>query len=758
MSYPTGINSANYNSQAKWPIGNTIGNVTSVGTNGGPSAYGTEDQCGNVWEWNESDYGDDQIIKKGIMGGAFDTTDINMISISGINNTTTSTRSSRIGVRLINQIGDNSFGTSVKIQDTNNLTDTRTGLGSVNYSFNIMLHPVTNSQYVDFLNSADPSGTKLYQLYVDNMTTSPHGGILLNTSNPIGNRYIAKADFNDKPVNFVSYKACAMLCNWLHNGKNNNSDLFTGAYTISGDLISNRSNTYKYAIPTANEWYKAAFYNPDTQSYSSYATQYNTPPCAVNSVGCATTINNIGVGSDDVITISPTPTPTISVTPTPTISITPSYTPTPTRTLGLTPTPTISITPTLTSTPTTTITPTNSITPTVTPTITPTPTISITPTITNTPTITTSITPTKTLTRTPTRTPTQTPTITPTRTPTPTITPTKSLTPSLDLSKAHEGIISTKYSILNYPIDATPINLFSPMSQTIIDNIDSIFTTNASNFNANLLYFNTLSSGNKYIPNNASTLKTIQPGDTYYIIAKNNAQFPITIFSKETYIGKYIPNNLMEIIVEALKDVPTSSLTKTFLASSGNSEISWVKLIDIMYNDVKNYYESNKQLMQKIADVLYTLQEYFSQYSIECVGMIEGIRKYCNTIKLDGYVWNKLNNNINLDPQIIINNNNNGSIKYNIPLANTSASVQTLSESGTSISTNVIPIDIQLSGLYYQEGSMITYELKPLDSSDQCIIYPISGVVPLNSVGNISNVSLKTTLVFCDGQNCPEVR
>ena len=46
-------NFANYNSVASW-YGQT-GNVTTVGTNGGASAYGAFDMSGNIFEWNDLD-------------------------------------------------------------------------------------------------------------------------------------------------------------------------------------------------------------------------------------------------------------------------------------------------------------------------------------------------------------------------------------------------------------------------------------------------------------------------------------------------------------------------------------------------------------------------------------------------------------------------------------------------------------------------------------------------------------------------------
>jgi len=60
-------NFANYNNVAGWNAQN--GNVTSVGTNGGSSAYGTYDQAGNLREWNDLGGGTDAT--KGIRGGSW---------------------------------------------------------------------------------------------------------------------------------------------------------------------------------------------------------------------------------------------------------------------------------------------------------------------------------------------------------------------------------------------------------------------------------------------------------------------------------------------------------------------------------------------------------------------------------------------------------------------------------------------------------------------------------------------------------------
>lgn len=50
-------NSANFKNGAEW--NGVKGNVTTIGRNGGPSAYRTYDQAGNVWEWGEAWYVDE---------------------------------------------------------------------------------------------------------------------------------------------------------------------------------------------------------------------------------------------------------------------------------------------------------------------------------------------------------------------------------------------------------------------------------------------------------------------------------------------------------------------------------------------------------------------------------------------------------------------------------------------------------------------------------------------------------------------------
>jgi sulfatase modifying factor 1 len=60
-------NSANYDRAADW--NGQDGNVTTVGTNGGASAYGAFDMSGNVFEWNDLTGAADS--SRGLRGGAY---------------------------------------------------------------------------------------------------------------------------------------------------------------------------------------------------------------------------------------------------------------------------------------------------------------------------------------------------------------------------------------------------------------------------------------------------------------------------------------------------------------------------------------------------------------------------------------------------------------------------------------------------------------------------------------------------------------
>jgi hypothetical protein len=79
--------------------------------------------------------------------------------------------------------------------------------------------------------------------------------------------------------------------NWMSNGKESGSTE-SGAYTLNGQtsgLLPERNPNAGFYVPTENEWYKSAYYDPMLNSgsggYRSYATASDTAPG--NSVGSA---------------------------------------------------------------------------------------------------------------------------------------------------------------------------------------------------------------------------------------------------------------------------------------------------------------------------------------------------------------------------------------------------------------------------------------------------------------------------------------
>ena len=468
------LRKANWNSSYKLPgyLPETSGNVTTVGRNGTSSYYGTYDQTGNVSEINDAIIsveatGD----RRGRRGGSWASDNIILLSkdfrddiiVSGYypSEENNAENSSYIGFRLSATGDPLSYSSNnnkfLNVGNTGNLADS-TGFGKVDYIYKIMKYPVTNGEYVTFLNAVDPSGLNNRYLYSTEGAGWIYGGIQKTGVYPTP--YNSKIYMNNKPVNYVSWFDAARFANWLHNKVDNASvtgDSATedGSYTLngamSGVIIAN--NGARYRIPTENEWYKAAYYNGS--GYYSYATQNNILPIEVcsdsygNGVGCdplptptttasATRTPTITPSVSPTITVTPTKTSLATVTPSitpsnsPTPTVTPSNTVTPSVTATVSPTPSItpSVTPTRTVTPTTT--PTISVTPTITPTVTVT--SSITPSVTPTTSPTASISPTPTTSPTPTITPTITPTVTSSNTPTPTTTcsntPTVTVTPS----------------------------------------------------------------------------------------------------------------------------------------------------------------------------------------------------------------------------------------------------------------------------------------------------------------------------------------
>ena len=103
--------------------------------------------------------------------------------------------------------------------------------------------------------------------------------------------YSVAADWEDRPVNYVSWGDAARFANWLTNGMPAGvQDLTTtedGSYFLNGAMSSaelsavTREADAQYVIPLEDEWYKAAYYDPDKiggAGYWDYPTGADAPP------------------------------------------------------------------------------------------------------------------------------------------------------------------------------------------------------------------------------------------------------------------------------------------------------------------------------------------------------------------------------------------------------------------------------------------------------------------------------------------------
>jgi formylglycine-generating enzyme required for sulfatase activity len=160
-------------------------------------------------------------------------------------------------------------------------------VGEVDYSYRIGTYEVTNSQYTEFLNAKDSSGQNTLNLYNGGMSTDPfNGGIAFNATMPAGQKYSVIAGHANQPVTYVMWYSTIRFANWLNNGQGNASTE-TGAYTlgpllaggipINGNSIVRNSGAQVF-LPSESEWYKAAYYNPATNSYFRFPTSSNTLP------------------------------------------------------------------------------------------------------------------------------------------------------------------------------------------------------------------------------------------------------------------------------------------------------------------------------------------------------------------------------------------------------------------------------------------------------------------------------------------------
>ncbi len=176
-------------------------------------------------------------------------------------------------------------------------------VGGVKDTYGIGEFEITVSQYVTFLNTVDPDGKNLRQLYLDNMNPTvwpKYGSIGYSSGAAFGQHYsVAYPEWAQKPFNFGDFRRGAEFVNSLFNGTvlsktSSSSGGFKyvtykvrlspkterGMYDMTTETPT-RTESTGFVLPSNDEWVKAAYYDPKhggTNSYWVYPTGPFDPP------------------------------------------------------------------------------------------------------------------------------------------------------------------------------------------------------------------------------------------------------------------------------------------------------------------------------------------------------------------------------------------------------------------------------------------------------------------------------------------------
>jgi sulfatase modifying factor 1 len=170
--------------------------------------------------------------------------------------------------------------------DSEVMEDGTTGYGAVRYSYSIGKFEVTAAQYCEFLNAV--AATDTFGLYRPNMWTTSSGCQIVQHGSPGSYTYSVDSNWANRPANLMTWGSAARFCNWLTNGQPTGPQDATttedGSYALNGRndysllMTITRNANARFVIPTEDEWYKAAYYDPSTCTYYDYPTGTNATP------------------------------------------------------------------------------------------------------------------------------------------------------------------------------------------------------------------------------------------------------------------------------------------------------------------------------------------------------------------------------------------------------------------------------------------------------------------------------------------------
>ncbi|MFM2216579.1 MAG: hypothetical protein RL240_897, partial [Planctomycetota bacterium] len=178
--------------------------------------------------------------------------------------------------------------------------------GSGANQFNMEFVTIGNpGNAADTTGDPNPAGAVAYEYGIGKFEVSEDMIEKFNASQSL--QIIKDTRGTAKPATNITWNEAARFVNWLNTSTgnqaaykffygdvNDNIELWTpgeAGYDASNPM---RNSLAKYFLPTTDEWYKAAYYNPTNSTYYDYATGSNTAPTAVASgTSAGTAVYNV---------------------------------------------------------------------------------------------------------------------------------------------------------------------------------------------------------------------------------------------------------------------------------------------------------------------------------------------------------------------------------------------------------------------------------------------------------------------------------
>lgn len=164
------------------------------------------------------------------------------------------------------------------------------GLGGVNYNYAISRTEITVRQYCRFLNSvAKRSNPVTLALYSNTFRQYSQTKTVERLGTHPNFSYVPANGQDYLPIE-VPWLDAARYCNWMHQGARPNANLEDGAYPLRGALNGwtgiRRNPSARFYVPSADEWYKAGYYDPNKTGPNQggyWATAYRSDVYSYNS-------------------------------------------------------------------------------------------------------------------------------------------------------------------------------------------------------------------------------------------------------------------------------------------------------------------------------------------------------------------------------------------------------------------------------------------------------------------------------------------